>query len=196
MSDGDSRRGLRAMAKLFAEARIEEVASMTEPELDDLLRSQGLDPDETPDLAELLPPPPAKPTPVVPLRPRPRWGVWLVAATFAAMGVAAVIAMQSNPEVAENDAGRAPETPRPPAALAKAAALRAEAERACAQGLWGACEERLDEAKAIDPEGEIDDRVRNWRTAIAGSHLKLRPGPTVPPDWAAKPDQMPKPRKP
>jgi hypothetical protein len=95
-----------------------------------------------------------------------------------------------------DDAEGQPAPPAPPVALANAEALRGEAERACVQQLWGACEQKLDAAKAIDPDGESQERVRQWRDVIAASRAPRKPGPMNPhPEWNAKPDQMP-PRKP
>jgi hypothetical protein len=108
----------------------------------------------------------AKPTPVAVPGLRPRRELWLVAASFAALCVGAVVAaLESNPTNPVADNG---ESPRPASsALATAAALRDEADRACRQQLWGACAQRLDAAKAIDPDGEGEERVRQWRSAIA-----------------------------
>jgi hypothetical protein len=198
MSNPDSPRGLRAVDDLLAEAQIDRIASMTGPELDDALRSQGLDPDEAWDLEKMLPGAPAaseasaegpaktespvRTAPVAVLRPRSRWNLWLVAASFAALGVCAVVAaLQSNPTnpgVAGNDEG--PQPPAPVTALAKAEKLRDEADRACQRELWGLCAQALDQAKALDPQGEGQERVRQWRRVIAehpSPLLDSKPGP-------------------
>jgi hypothetical protein len=181
MSDPDSRRGLRATADLFTEAEIEReverVASMTDRDLDDALRSQGLDPDQPFDLEKMLPEPPAKTAPVAALRPRPQWNLWLVAASFAAMAVASVVALRSTPTDPDVAGGEGPQPTASPSALARAETLRGEAERACAQQLWGACAQRLDHAKALDPEGERQERVRRWRAAIAEHRFNSKAGP-------------------
>jgi hypothetical protein len=203
MSKPDSPRGLRAVDDLIAEAQIDRIASMTGPELDDALRSQGLDPDAAWDLEKMLPEepitserpagaeapaktesppgtaPPPRTAPVAVLRPRSRWNLWLVAASFSALGVCAVVAaLQSTPGVAGN--GEGPQSPVTASALAKAEALRDEAGRACQHELWSLCARALDQAKALDPEGEKQERVEQWRALIAGHESPLldsKPGP-------------------
>ncbi len=56
---------------------------------------------------------------------------------------------------------RPPQTP-----LDIAKSLRDEAEKACAQQLWGTCTDRLDEAKKIDAAGESEERVQRMRGMI------------------------------
>jgi hypothetical protein len=112
------------------------------------------------------PAPPAKRAPVAIRSPRPRREIGLVAASFAALCVGAVVAaLEPNPASPVADKG---DNPRPASsALATAASLRDEADRACRQQLWGACAQRLDAARALDPDGERQERVRQWRSAIA-----------------------------
>ncbi len=170
MSKPDSTPGLLAVRQLLDEAQVERVATMTGPELDEELRSQGLDPHDAFDLEAMLPPPVAKPAPVL-VRPLARRAdLWLIAASFAALGLSvAVAAFQADPAQPETADGPAPEGPAGPAALARAEALRDEAGRACSQKLWYSCAQRLDEARALDPEGDAQERVRDWRKAIAAA---------------------------
>ncbi|MBV9948255.1 MAG: hypothetical protein JOZ69_15490 [Myxococcales bacterium] len=56
-----------------------------------------------------------------------------------------------------------------PAARERAAALRATGSAACEAARWDECERRLDEAKALDPGGEDEARVRQWRARIAAA---------------------------
>jgi Flp pilus assembly pilin Flp len=53
----------------------------------------------------------------------------------------------------------------------RAAPLRRQALRACAQGYYGECSDALDEARNIDPEGEKDAAVQAARVAIAEDHV-------------------------
>ncbi len=48
----------------------------------------------------------------------------------------------------------------------RAAAFREQAFKACGQQMWTLCEQKLDEAKTIEPEGESDPRVQQAREAI------------------------------
>ncbi|HEY3821359.1 MAG TPA: hypothetical protein VGL81_29535 [Polyangiaceae bacterium] len=78
--------------------------------------------------------------------------------------------------------------PPPPGKVA--APVRRWALRQCALGYFGECEDALDDARAIDPEGENDAAVKEARTAIMlardgetpgganGLYAKPRIGPT------------------
>jgi hypothetical protein len=54
---------------------------------------------------------------------------------------------------------------KPPASPAEA--LRSDAFEACGRGRWDECARKLDEAKALDPEGESAPDVRNARRLLA-----------------------------
>jgi hypothetical protein len=62
----------------------------------------------------------------------------------------------------------------PPTARELAERARDEAERACAEQHWGACNTRLDQARDLDPAGESEPRVVSLRKAIVA-------GTTLPP---------------
>lgn len=66
----------------------------------------------------------------------------------------------------------------------RAEALRSEAIASCDAALWQACRRKLDEALAMDPDGEAQPRVQAARRAIESSETS---------DAAAKPHE---PRKP
>ena len=51
-------------------------------------------------------------------------------------------------------------------APSQAAKLREEAFEACGRGRWAECEQKLDEAKALDPDGDVDPDVRNARRLV------------------------------
>ena len=55
----------------------------------------------------------------------------------------------------------------PPSDREHVRALRDEAAVACTEQAWAACEEKLNEARALDPGGERDARVVDERKAIA-----------------------------
>jgi hypothetical protein len=58
----------------------------------------------------------------------------------------------------------------PPSPWELAAPSRRRALRACALGYYGECQDLLDEAQKIDPEGENNAQVQGARSEIAGSH--------------------------
>jgi hypothetical protein len=54
--------------------------------------------------------------------------------------------------------------PKPPSAQEqRGAELRDEAFGACEKAQWRTCLQKLDEAKALDPAGDANPRVRGWR---------------------------------
>jgi hypothetical protein len=184
MSKLDPARGWQFAMKLLAEEELERIDKMSDAELDEAMREQGLDPEAPQDVEPLLAKIPAAPAPVVDLatRRRGRPVVWLAAAAVVA-AAASVFAVLKGPDllvwwrgptlpIAQIDAA-----PEPPAALVRAEALRDEAERACSQSLWGACQQRLDDAMALDPGGEGQPRVLRMRGAIAAARPDLAPGP-------------------
>jgi hypothetical protein len=70
--------------------------------------------------------------------------------------------------IARRDEGVTAAPPRPGTAQARelAAGFRRQAFDACGEGHWAVCEERLDDARAFDPEGEADPRVQSWREKL------------------------------
>jgi hypothetical protein len=82
--------------------------------------------------------------------------VWLVAALLA--GLALFLALRKNepPPVAQ---------PRPESSQQRAADFRDEAVVACDRHAWSQCLELLNEARALDPEGDRAERVQDLRRA-------------------------------
>jgi phospholipase/lecithinase/hemolysin len=97
-----------------------------------------------------------------------RWGL------FAA---AAAVALLVGGGGAQYAATRMPPTTvtyatvgSPPSPWELAAPSRRRALRACALGYYAECQDLLDEAQKIDPEGENNAQVQGARSEIAGSH--------------------------
>lgn len=176
MSKPDPARGWDFAMKLLSEEQIDRVANMSDAELDAEMRRLGLNPADHPDVEELLEKLPRAPAPVVPLAPRRRrWPVLLAAA--AALAAAVPLALQMKDwlaggggPIAQIDAGRP--VPSASQALVRAEALRDDAERACAEALWGTCEQKLDDAQALDPGGEREPRVVRMRVDLAEAQIR------------------------
>jgi hypothetical protein len=108
----------------------------------------------------------------LPERPARRapWIPWLVAAALGAVAVTLLIERREltawlfGPQAPL--IGPAPDEPRERTPQQKAEAMRVEADDACARELWGRCQTRLDEAKALDPAGEATPRAQGLRAAI------------------------------
>jgi hypothetical protein len=106
--------------------------------------------------------------------------VWLAAAALCALlgvvgafeGRAVVAWLKGTPEPILPDNERAP--PPPPHEIAEK--MRDEADKACADHLWGRCTGKLDEASKIDPAGESGERVQRMRQEIRDGTTR-RPGP-------------------
>jgi hypothetical protein len=184
MNKPDPARGWQYAMKLLAEEELERLDKMSDEEVADEMRAEGLDPTRVPSVETLLAKVPGAEellakvpveARVVPLGPRrrTRWVVWLAAAALGAVGVA-IFAVKGPAVVAWWHGGKpadigADAAPPPPSELVRAEALRDEAERACQRRLWGTCESRLDEASALDPAGEHQARVVRMRGDIAAS---------------------------
>ena len=106
-------------------------------------------------------------------RPRPAV-VWLAAAATLAVAGAALYALDSSPDRVGTPPP--PPTPPPPAPvvpsaddLAPAAELRRKAAVACEARQWRACLAGLDQARAVDPDGDEASTVKTLREkATAG----------------------------
>jgi hypothetical protein len=198
MNKPDPARGWQYAMKLLAEEELERLDKMSDEEVADEMRAEGLDPTrvpsvetllaKVPDAEQLLAEVPAGAR-VVPLEPwkRTRWAVWLAAAALGVV-VVAILALKSPAVVAWWHGGKpadigADAAPPPPSELVRAEALRDDAERACQRKLWGTCESKLDEASALDPASEHQARVVRMRGDIAASvrdqtpDTKRGPGP-------------------
>lgn len=111
----------------------------------------------------------AKVTPFPSARRRTRWDAFLAAAAIAA-ALIAVFAMAGPAIVAwfrgeriGPDRDTVPRRELPPEL--RAAQLRDEGFKACAAMQWVSCVAKLDEAKQLDPAGDSDPRVQEWRSA-------------------------------
>lgn len=101
--------------------------------------------------------------------------VWLAAAaTFAVAGGALYATLHRSPVPVAHPPPPTPSSPAPvvPSAddLAVAAELRRKAAAACEAKQWSACLAELDDARAVDPDGDDASAVKSLREkAIAGS---------------------------
>ncbi len=101
--------------------------------------------------------------------------VWLAAAaTFAVAGGALYATLRRSPVPVAHPPPPTPSSPAPgvPSAddLAVAAELRRKAAAACEAKQWSACLAELDDARAVDPDGDDASAVKSLREkAIAGS---------------------------
>lgn len=99
-----------------------------------------------------------------PRPPRVTWVAWLAAAALVGLFLAALTRRPANvAHPAPADTAPSIDQPR----RDQASQMRADATTACAQSQWKRCEEKLDEARAIDPSGESDPRIARLRRAIA-----------------------------
>jgi len=110
---------------------------------------------------------------VAALRARPRTReivTWLAVAAFGVL----VIGVAVERREVEAWFQRAPDTigpdvPPPPTVAERAASLRHEAFEACDDTRWVLCEQKLDEARKIDPGGESALDVRRARKSVDGA---------------------------
>jgi hypothetical protein len=172
-----------AVEKMALEEEAERVAALGDEELDAELRREGLDPKAVRVRGEALA---ARlkakaPAPVVPLpvaaSARRRWVVLLAAAAIAIVPLAIFVPMVVLPIVRGGDIG--PDRDASPSPQQRAAWMRRDALRACAELRWTECERGLDEAKPLDPAGENRQDVREARQSIDEA---LRPPMLYPPD--------------
>jgi hypothetical protein len=99
--------------------------------------------------------------------------VWLAAAAAALLVVGGAAFVERDAIVAWLQGPPPPlpiepdhELPAPPSARELAQKARDEAEKACAEGLWGRCNTRLNQARDLDPAGETEPRVVGLRQSI------------------------------
>jgi hypothetical protein len=192
VNDRDAVQGALYAMELADEEELARVDALSAEAIARELEADGIRREDFPDVDALLRKGRAD-VPVVAMaaagaRQPTSWVVPLIAAALGA--VAAVVGIRSAPqsEAWRHGPVKAPEhappietaPPAPPVspAVPAAAALRAEASRACNEHLWGACEQRLNDARILDPEGEDTDEVQAMRRQIVG----MRPVP-----YGAKP---------
>jgi len=105
----------------------------------------------------------------------PPWGARVLkAAPWLAAAAAILVVVFVFPRLRGGEGARPAPT--------RAGMIRDAALKACQEARWADCEAQLDEAKALDPAGEGDPRVRGARAQIAASH-------------GAKPERSAEPRK-
>jgi hypothetical protein len=99
--------------------------------------------------------------------------VWFAAAAAVLVGIGGAAVVERGAIVAWIKGPPAPapiepdhEVAPPPTPHELAEKARDEAEKACAGGLWGRCNTRLDQARELDPAGESQPRVVGLRKAI------------------------------
>jgi hypothetical protein len=104
----------------------------------------------------------------LPVRARRR-ASWTVALVAAAVVAVVILAAATAPRIVAYYRERAAEelVGQPPPLGEMARWLRDEALGFCAQGAWKRCAEKLDEAKRLDPSGELEERVVKARGKIA-----------------------------
>lgn len=181
MNDRDPARAARFVKNLIDEEELARVDALSSEELARELEADGIRPEDIPSVEVFL----KKANAVEPAvdiaaarsRRRTTWVVTLLAAAF---GVAVVVVgIRSAPQIEAWWQGPAkapdrappvhpaPPPSAPPTTLVQAAALRDEARQACDEALWGVCEQRLDDARALDPDGERSPDVAGMRRRIA-----------------------------
>jgi len=179
---------------LRADADDDAIDAMSEEELDRELRAEGMDPEELAREAEVLlarlhavepslphvaraePAEPPLPARVLVARPRRRFPLDAAAAGLVAAGVTVAVLAHRDPPRPHHGT---PETSR----LELATTLRSEASEAYARGAYRECLEKLDQAGAVDPEGESSAEVVGLR---ADALKALSPVTSVPPADAGR----------
>jgi hypothetical protein len=163
-----------------AETELARIDALSDDELDRELRDAGISPDLA---ASIVQPPPsvapprepavARPPVAVPPRERlvtpqgtPTWG-WVALAAAVALVIATTarrreIALWFGHEPIGPDTAQTPES----VLAERAARLRHDALGLCEQGFWYPCEQKLDEARKLNPAGESEPQVQAARLSI------------------------------
>jgi hypothetical protein len=187
----DPARAWRYVENLLAEEELERLDKLGDRELGVEMQAAEIDPARVPSAEQLLTRAEERArlrplgragtqgakVPALPERTRRAPGLlWLVAAALGAAIVALgierreVVAWLRHDTLAIGPDRWSPD--RAPTPRERAAKLRDEAVAACGAALWGTCEQRLDEARTLDPAGEGEARVR--RRAVRS---RIRSGP-------------------
>jgi hypothetical protein len=192
-------RAWRYVENLLAEEELERLDKLGDRELKVEMQAAGIDPARVPSAEQLLTRAEERArlrrlasagkqgakVPALPERTRraPRI-LWLVAAAFGAaivtLGIERreVVAWLRHDTPAIGPDRWSPDTA--PTPQERAAKLRDEAVAACGAALWGTCEERLDEARTLDPAGEGEARVEKARRQIDDAIRPDARGPEKP----------------
>jgi RNA polymerase sigma factor (sigma-70 family) len=143
-----------------------------------------------------------------------RWAAELAAAAMIAALVLAgwwLLRRRAEPPVTHDLPEPLPTiAPEPIAPVDRARSLRADALRACERRAWRACLDGLDQARALDPQGDADpavsaaragaeealrDQAPDVKSSPAPPDVKAAPAPTgVTPSLKSKPKAAPKPK--
>jgi DNA-directed RNA polymerase specialized sigma24 family protein len=124
-----------------------------------------------------------------------RWAAELAAvAVLTAIAIAAwyLLRRQIEPPVS-HDEPQPTITPEAPSPIERARLLRADALRACDDGAWRACLDGLDEARGLDPDGDLAPAIGAAR-ARAESALAAEPSATAPAPTASPSGLPPAPK--
>lgn len=133
---------------------MEAVPAMTPEERRRELREAGFDLEKVHADADALFAEPARPAAVVVLPRKRRLGVALLVAAALAAGVAVVV-HSSTPDLVGHGRDDAPGL--------RAAGLRREARDACGARSWQTCLDKLNQARALDPDGDEAPEVQSLR---------------------------------
>ncbi len=166
---------LKELEEQALEDDARELAAMSNAELDHELAAAGIDPKKATEPLQTLRggglPRRRETAQTAPsgLKPPRRFpaGTAALAAAAAAAILVVVFASQRNREqtVAHGREGAPTQSSSHPTPREQAAKLREEAYSACDQGRWTLCLQKLDSAKALDPEGNSDPKTTRARTA-------------------------------
>jgi hypothetical protein len=165
---------LRALYELADDVEeMESILRMSEVDLDDRLRSAGIPPESVPGLAketvkradrDFAAAASAKVVPLLAAKKRTHTMAWIGSAVALAAGAAVVAGTKL--QSARDHAG--PEAIGPDlqgmmSPQERAAKLRDEAAEECRLMRWAACEDKLDDARKLDPAGEDQPAVKELR---------------------------------
>jgi pimeloyl-ACP methyl ester carboxylesterase len=174
-----------ALEKMAVDDEVERVLALSDEALDAELKAAGADPVRVRERGEALGRKLVLQGTSVGAAPRTRWVAWLAAAAFGALVVSFVAVNFSGTmarfrpvPIGPDEGGLAP----PPDALARerVATLREQGFAACAQGSFGECQQKLDDAMRLDPAGEADPRVVQARKDVAVHERPEKPKPSNP----------------
>jgi hypothetical protein len=169
-----------ALERMALDDEAERVGSLSDDALDRELASRGLDPKALRARGEALAAKLAATAPARPVTLRPKKGgtrtrlpVLLAAAAIAAAAIVVfamagptMVAMIRHKVIGPDVALPKRELP----AEERAAQLRDNAFKECESMRWETCEDLLDEARKLNPAGESDPRVKQWRWMMQPEH--------------------------
>jgi hypothetical protein len=157
------------------ETELARIDALSDDELDRELRDAGVSPELVAGVVQPR-------APAVALR-RTRTWAWVALAAGVALVIAATarrreIALWFGHEPIGPDVAQTPDS----VLVERAARLRHDALGVCEQGFWGLCEEKLNEARRLDPAGESQPQIQAARRAIDEAGRPGDAGKTNEPD--------------